>query len=199
MLRIAVIDDDEAVRDGLAALLQAQGHAPTLYRNPEEYRAAGAEFDCILLDLWFEHGSHGIELLRRLVESGNPTPVIMMTQAADVESAFRAGSLGAVSFLPKPIRGLELAAALARVRSARPRPSGPNRDDIRRRLDCLTPTEWRVLECLAKDRSNKEIARALAMSVRTVECHRARIIEKLGTRSKIAMRDMLTLRPATPI
>lgn len=190
---IAVIDDDPSVRDGLRALLEAQGHAVLLFENPDAFRARAApeDFDCLLLDLWFPAGGNGIELLRDLIASGAATPVIMMTDHADVESAFRAGELGAVSYLPKPIRGLRLAEALDRARKqGRPAPPLPAAA-IRRKLDSLTPMERKVLNRLALDRPNQRIAAEFGISVRTVETHRARVIEKLGTRSKIEMREFL--------
>ncbi|QSA96690.1 response regulator transcription factor [Methylococcus sp. EFPC2] len=195
-LRIAIIDDDASVRDGLATLLEAQGHAPTLFGNTESFRATAGpgEFDCILLDLWFREGGNGIDLLRYFLDSGLTTPVIMMSREADIESAFRAGELGAVSYLPKPIRSLQLADALTKARARLTRlPQATHRsaDAARLKLERLTATERRVLDRLVQDLPNKKIADEFGVSTRTVETHRAHIIEKLGTHSKIEMREML--------
>ena len=191
-LRIAVIDDDPSVRDGLAALLEAQGHAPFLFAGTEDFLAEdSAGYDCLLLDLWFREGGNGIDLLRHFLASGIATPVIMITRQGDVETAFEAGELGAVSYLPKPIRSLELAAALKKALARRVSPPAIAPDALRRKLDRLTPMERKVLDRLALDLPNKQIARDLEISVRTVETHRARVIEKLGTRSKIEMKEML--------
>ncbi len=193
-MQIAVIDDDEAAREGLRCLLEAQGHQAVLFSSAEAFRDRNSvdDFDCILLDLWFKSGMNGIALLRHLIEMRARTPVIMMSQQGDIESAFSAGELGAVSFLPKPIGGLQLEAALesARRRRSPTRPVAPSPEALRR-LDGITAAEWKVLLRLIEDRPNKVIARELGISTRTVETHRANLIKKLGTPSKIAMRELL--------
>jgi two-component system, LuxR family, response regulator FixJ len=130
-------------------------------------------------------------LLRYLIDTGITTPVIMMSVAGDIESAFNAGELGAVSFLPKPIRSTELDKALLAAVQRRSRaPALALKSATLERFRSLTPAERQVLELLIEDKPNKTISDILNLSVRTVESHRARIVKKLGTHSKLAMREI---------
>jgi two-component system, LuxR family, response regulator FixJ len=198
-LRIAIIDDDTAAQQGLSTLLDAQGHRPVCYSSTEAFRDRDAteSFDCILLDLWFKTGMNGMTLLRYLIDTGITTPVIMMSVAGDIESAFNAGELGAVSFLPKPIRAAELDKALLAAVQRRSRaPALALKSETLERFHSLTPAERQVLQLLIEDKPNKIISDMLNLSVRTVESHRARIVKKLGTHSKLAMREIwLALSP----
>jgi len=198
VLNIAVVDDDNGVRDALKSILGALGYSASFFVSARQFwdTADPRCFDYILLDLIMP-GMNGIELLRLLIDHGIETPVIMMSSQADVEAAFTASELGAVGFMPKPVRAFALDEAIK---------SGLRRRDERRaqrakrphvtneqlaQLDQITPAEWNVLRQVVEDKPNKVIARELGISDRTVESHRARIIEKLGTHSTVEMYKLL--------
>ena len=179
---VHIVDDDEAVRDSLGFLLEAAGYATRAWSSGESLLAAlpTLEPGCIVLDVRMP-GMDGVSVLRQLRERGAPHPVVMMTGHGDVPVAVRAMKAGAVDFIEKPFaqevmldciraslaqagRGSAGAEALARLRS-------------------LSPREREVLEGLIAGNPNKTIAFDLGISPRTVEIHRARVMDKMGARS----------------
>jgi two-component system, LuxR family, response regulator FixJ len=181
---VHIVDDDWAVRRSLERLLGSAGLKTVSYEGGPSFldTAAGLADGCVLLDLRMP-GMDGLELQARLVKLGVPLPVIVITGQGDVQSAVRAMKAGAVDFIEKPY-GDE--ALLATVEAALARPSRTDRQgeaaDARRRVAALSPREHEVLDALVAGKSNKVIAYDLGISVRTVEVHRARMMERLGVR-----------------
>jgi two-component system response regulator FixJ len=186
---VHVVDDDEAVRRSLAMLLESMNLRVTTYPSAEALLAVsgtaeGLEAGCILVDVRME-GMDGLSLIEVLRRQGVTLPVVVVTGHADVPLAVRAMRAGAMDFVEKPYseeRILEaVGSALTALRTA----------DQRRTLEiqaeaqvaALSPRESEVLAALVAGKANKVIGFELGISPRTVEVHRANLMEKLGVRS----------------
>jgi two-component system, LuxR family, response regulator FixJ len=185
--RIFIVDDDDAVRSSLHLLLQSAGFANVqAYASAREFldQAQPQAGDCLLLDVRMPD-MDGLELQEVLNARGINMPIIVMTGDGDVPIAVRAMKAGASDFLEKPFSDEVLTDC---VRSATKRAASASRENeettgIRRRLDTLTPRERDVLHGMIAGRPNKVIAYDLGISPRTVEIHRARVMEKMRARS----------------
>jgi two-component system, LuxR family, response regulator FixJ len=183
---IHVVDDDSSVRDSLAFLLESAGFDVRTYDSGAAFlgttsdRAAG----CVLTDMQMPQ-LNGLELQRRINELGICLPVIVMTAHGDVPIAVEALKAGALDFLVKPFDEDHLLAAVSNAVavSQRQHHEAAAVADIAARLATLTPREREVLERLVAGQPNKTIAYDLGSSPRTVEVHRARVMEKMGARS----------------
>jgi two-component system, LuxR family, response regulator FixJ len=181
---VHIIDDDASVRRSLKHLLQSAGYATSTYDSPIAVieSAAGLTSGCILLDLRMP-GMDGLELHRRLVALNIRLPVIVMTAQGDVPTAVKAIKSGAVDFIEKPFDDQRLLEAIEgalvtnwltdRTREG---------TQAARRIAALSPREKQVLDGLVAGHANKTIAYDLGISVRTVEVHRAHLLDRLGTR-----------------
>jgi len=184
---VYVIDDDEAVRDSLTLLLESAGFkvrthpAATAFLDDLSKQNAPS---CVLTDVRMPEMG-GLELQRRLTELGSRLPVIVMTGHGDVPIAVEALKAGATDFLEKPFDDSQLLAAIssALAVSQRSQEEAAAIVGIREKLATLTPREREVLEKLVEGLPNKTIAYDLGSSPRTVEVHRARVMEKMGARS----------------
>lgn len=186
---VHVIDDDEAVRRALAMLLRAAGFRVETYASgpafldapvsPEGARGGGGRA-CVLTDVRMP-GLDGIELLRRLRERGFREPVVVMTAHGDVSTAVRAMKAGAADFVEKPFDDEALLATIGAALDDAARPGATA--DAAARIAALSPRERQVLALLTAGKSNKEVARDLDLSSRTVEVHRARLMAHLGVGS----------------
>ena len=183
---IAVIDDDDAVRDSLGALLEAEGYAVASYASGPAFLESLAEAPpaCGLVDVRMP-GMDGLELQRRLADVAPSLPVIIITGHGDIAMAVRAIKAGAVDFVEKPFQDRTILDGIAQALASREEVLSreTRRRDIGRRLDRLTAREREVFERLARGLSNKAVARDLGISPRTVEVHRARVMEKLQARN----------------
>jgi two-component system response regulator FixJ len=181
---VHIVDDDAAVRRSLERLLDSVGLKTVSYEGAAAFldAAVGLPAGCMLLDLRMP-GIDGLELQARLPKLGVSLPVIVMTGQGDVQSAVRAMKAGAVDFIEKPYSDEALLSAIeaALARADRADPDG-EAADARRRIATLSPRERQVLDALVAGRPNKVIAYDLGISVRTVEVHRARMMERLGVR-----------------
>ena len=184
--KIYVVDDDDAVRDSLDALLTASGLDVELFPSGDAFLEACDEIGggCVLLDVRMPR-MDGMEVQRRLHARRPDLPVIMITGHGDISMAVRAMKAGAVDFVEKPLReeallqSIESALRAARETHRQQSLGAAALGSIGR----LTPREREVLEQLVAGRPNKVIAQNLACSPRTVEIHRARIMEKMEARS----------------
>jgi two-component system response regulator FixJ len=183
---VHVVDDDEAVRDSLSLLLEAAGLSVRTYDSATAFLKAlpNLAAGCVLTDVRMPE-LDGLELQRRLTELGIRLPVIVMTGHGDVPIAVEALKAGAADFLEKPFDDVQLLAAVssALAASQRTRDEEVAMAGIARRLASLTPREREVLDKLVAGQPNKTIAYDLGSSPRTVEVHRARVMEKMGVRS----------------
>ena len=183
---VCIIDDDEAIRESLRLLLYAGELNSVGYESADAYLADAEPppFDCMLLDIRMP-GTDGMELFAELMRRQVAWPVIFITGHGDIPLAVSAIKKGAFDFLTKPFREGEL---LDKVQSAirhyRQRQEGLLRlQEIQQRADACTPRERDVMELLAEGLSNKGIAESLGISPRTVEIHRAHVMEKMDADS----------------
>lgn len=183
-LTVFIVDDDEAVRDSLDALLGAEGLRSQAFATGEAFMAACTPESrgCVLLDVRLP-GVDGLTLQQRLGDGGIRLPVIIMTGHGDIPMAVKAMKAGAADFIEKPFDDGRLMETVRRALKAAAAPPAGADETARRRLARLTPRETDVLKGLVKGRLNKIIAYELGISPRTVEIHRARVMEKLGVKS----------------
>ncbi|HRO32082.1 MAG TPA: response regulator FixJ [Brevundimonas sp.] len=184
---IHVVDDDPAMRDSLAFLLEAAGLQPRLYESGLALLGSVAEGEledgCILTDVRMP-GMDGLDLVRRLIQRGVPQPIIVMTGHADVPLAVEAMRAGVADFIEKPFDDVTLMAAIERAMNGVGAPPPTRVDqDVRARLDALSSRERQVLDGLVAGQANKAIAFDLGISARTVEVYRANVMTKMQARS----------------
>ena len=192
---IFIVDDDEAVRDALAVHLELAGLTVRLCASAAEFLAA-ADPDqpgCAVIDIRMP-GIDGLTLQQEMIRRGLSLPVIVITGHGDVPAAVRAFRAGAVDFLQKPFDEDLL---IERVREAGDRDrierqAGVEAAESRHRMTRLTPREREVVELVAQGLPNKIIARRLDIGIRTVETHRARVLEKMGMRNASELARALT-------
>jgi FixJ family two-component response regulator len=190
---VFVVDDDAAVRDSLALLLETAGLAVQTYDGAAAFLAAWqpGRSGCLILDLRMP-GVSGPQLQVELKRRGIALPVIFLTAHGDIPTTVQAMQRGAMDFLTKPVVGAELLKRVhaALERSARLSEQASAAQSARERLDALTPREREIMLLAVAGRPNKEIARALGISHRTVEIHRARVMQKTGAASLIELSRM---------
>jgi two-component system response regulator FixJ len=182
---IHVVDDDAAVRDSLRVLLEASGFVVQTHDSARAFlTAATGAAGCVLTDVRMPE-IDGLELQRRLTERGVRLPVIVMTGKGDIPIAVRAMKAGAVDFLEKPFQDEQLLGAVRRAldEGKQLREADSTSAEAAARLAALTPREREVLDLLVTGLSNKAIANELGASPRTIEVHRARVLEKLQAHS----------------
>jgi two-component system, LuxR family, response regulator FixJ len=184
---VHLVDDDEAVRDSLAALLETHDFDVSAYPSGEAFLSAcpTSAAGCLLTDVRMPD-MDGLTLQQRVVAAYPGLSVIIMTGHADVPLAVRAMKAGAIDFIEKPFPAPVIVDAIERAlgesrrqREPVPQPSA----EIQGRLASLTPREREVLDGLVAGLPNKTIAYDLGISPRTVEIHRARVMEKMRAKS----------------
>jgi FixJ family two-component response regulator len=183
---VYVVDDDEALRDSIQWLLEAHGYRVALYDSAERFLsdAAATRPGCLLLDVRMP-GMSGQELFDALIEQGSRMPVVFITGHGDVPMAVAAVKKGAVDFIEKPFSEEDLLRLVDQClkRDALERDAVAASASITARRAALTPRECEVLELIVAGKANKVIADQLAISPKTVEVHRSRVMEKMGMRS----------------
>jgi len=183
---VYIVDDDDAVRDSLSVLLEACGHRVRGFATAREFldAAPSLPLGCLIVDIRMPE-MDGLELQRHLNEQSLSFPMIVITGHGDVPIAVRAMKAGALDFIEKPFSTPTI---LASVETALSRIEAEDQHDpaalaAQAKLDLLSPREREVLEGLLAGLPNKTIAYDLAISPRTVEIHRARVMDKMGARS----------------
>lgn len=185
MSLIYIVDDDDAVRDSLAILIESAGHEAETFDLALAAldRCRTQRPDCILSDVRMP-GMDGIEFQEKLTESGVDAPVIIMTGHGDVRLAVRAMKAGALDFIEKPFEDHAILASIAEAIGKQADRVAPRVDpELVSRLETLTAREREVLDLLVSGDPNKVIAYRLQISPRTVEIHRARVMEKMQAKS----------------
>ena len=183
---VYIVDDDEAVRGSLRLLLKSVGLTPNALGSAREFLAKYDPLQpgCLVLDVRMPEMS-GLELQEQLNLQGAVIPVIFITGHGDVPMAVEAMQAGAFDFLQKPFRDQDLIDRIQRAmeKDRSNRTALTERNTIRERLESLTPREREVLTMVTSGKANKVMAIDLGVSQRTVEIHRARVMEKMGATS----------------
>jgi two-component system response regulator FixJ len=189
---IHVVDDDSAVRGATSYLLSTHGYSTRVYAEGGEFlREARLGCGCALIDLQMP-GMDGLEVLDELGRRGATLPVIIMSGHGQIATAVEAIKRGAVEFLEKPVKPGDLILAVERALATDGKEAARKKARIaaNARLQQLSPREWQILRGLLAGMSNKEVARRLDISPRTVEMHRANMMADLGV---TALADVIRL------
>ena len=199
---IYLVDDDEAIRDALGFLFRSRKLAVTAFESGEALLAALPlqPLGCIVLDMRMD-GISGLETFDRLKLAGVTLPVIFLTGHGDVPVAVEALKKGAADFVEKPFNDNQLVDTVLdclKRRDEELRESAV-RNAFASRLNSLSEREIGVLNLMLEGRLNKQIADDLAISMRTVEVHRARVLEKMGVRNAVELAGMLKVAGVTPV
>jgi len=183
---VFLVDDDPAVRDAVSLFLELKGRSVELFDSAQAFLDA---YDpdrpgCLVLDIRMP-GMSGLELQDLLLEKQLGIPIIFISGHGDVPVAVKAFKAGAVDFLEKPFDNHRLLACIDKAISndTERRQRQRQRSDMLERYQQLTPREQQVMVLVAEGNTNKDIARRLDISHRTVEIHRRRVMEKLGANS----------------
>jgi len=183
---VYVVDDDEAVRESLSALLEAKSYTVRTFQLARDFLAAAPTLrpGCLVADIRMPE-MDGLELQQQLIARAFQFPLIVITGHGDVPLAVRAMKVGAVDFIEKPFAAEAILASIeaALARLARTVDGDPLAATAAARVALLSPREREVLQGLLAGLPNKSIAYDLAISPRTVEIHRARVMDKMGARS----------------
>ena len=183
---VHVVDDDDAIRDSLVWLLDGERYTVRTYASGEEFlaRREDAAPACVILDIRMP-GISGVEVHEHLMRQGVATPVVFVTGHGDVPMAVEAIKRGAFDFLEKPFNEQQLTSVIERALDADARAAGAAAAQtlIASRLARLSPREREVLDLVVAGKMNKTIADAMNISIKTVEAHRAKVMDKMGVRS----------------
>lgn len=196
---VYILDDEEAICDSVELLMKSVQLPTRSYQSPAHF-LADWRLDwrgCLLLDVRMP-GMSGLEIQRLLSERGSRLPIIFMTGHGDVPMAVEAMRVGAFDFLQKPFHDDDLIERVQRAmeQDARDAERDAERNLIRSRYDTLTPREREIAQRLVSGSANKLIAYDLKLSERTVELHRAHIMQKMGVRALAELvRMLLELEP----
>jgi len=183
---VFIVDDDTAVRDALKFLMRSVGRPVETFGSATEFLDAYRDDrpGCLVLDIRLP-GMSGLELQEKLIERRAIVPIIFITGHGDVPMAVEAMQAGALDFLQKPFRDQDLLDRInqALEKDAANRQALKELNAIRERLASLTAREREVMNLVVHGKANKVIAGDLKLSQRTVEIHRARVMEKMEARS----------------
>ncbi len=193
---VYVVDDDEAVRDSLTWLLESNGYTVRCHASAERFLQSLQNTDkstisCLILDVRMP-GMSGLELQERLISENLPMPISFITGHGDVSMAVSTMKRGAVDFIEKPFKENELCALVERMltKARVDFAQADQRKNTQSLLSKLTGRERQVLERIVAGRLNKQIADDLSISIKTVEAHRANIMEKVNVNT---VADLLRL------
>ena len=197
---VFVVDDDQAMRNSLKWLIESVGLTVKTYASADEFinDYYPGRAGCLLLDVRMP-GMSGLELQEQFVEQQIKIPIIIITGHGDVPMAVRAMKAGAVDFIEKPFNDELLLESIrnALIKDVDQRTVQSARADIATRLAHLTPREHEVMEMVTSGRANKDIAKTLGVSSKTVEAHRARVMEKMQASSLAELVKMAIVAKST--
>nr|WP_298721992.1 response regulator transcription factor [uncultured Steroidobacter sp.] len=183
---IYIVDDDDGMRRALSVLMSTVGYNAVTFERPTEFlqKLDPNQPGCLVLDVRMPEMS-GLEVQQQLNRSGSMLPVILITGHGDIPMAVQAMKDGAFDFLQKPFRDQDLLDRIngALKQDAENRETVERHADLKRRSESLTPREREVMALVVDGRANKVIAIDLGLSERTVEIHRANVMEKMQARS----------------
>ena len=183
---VYIVDDDDGMRRALNILMTTVGYQPAAFAGPREFLAKydPSQPSCLVLDVRMPEMS-GLEVQQHLNRNGSMLPIILVSGHGDIPMAVQAMKDGAFDFLQKPFRDQDLLDRIngALKLDAENRASVDRLADLTQRSDSLTPREREVMALVVDGKANKVIAIDLGLSERTVEIHRANVMEKMGARS----------------
>ena len=198
---VCIVDDDEAVLDSIAELMSSVGLRAATFRSAQEFLDG---YDpqrpgCLVLDVRMAHMS-GLALQEKLLAMGAAIPIVFVSGYHDIPVAIKTVKAGAVDFVQKPYRDQQLLDSIneALQRDAAARAAASASERFAQRLTTLTDRERHVMELMVKGWSSKAIAKALAISHRTVEVHRSHVHEKLGARTVPELIHLASKQPRSP-
>jgi two-component system, LuxR family, response regulator FixJ len=199
---VFIVDDDTGVRTSIRVLLKSVGLASTPLASAQEFLKSfdPAQPGCLILDIRMP-GMSGMELQQELNLRGAIVPVIFITGHGDIPMAVEAMQHGAFDFLQKPFRDQDLIDRVQRAmaRDRENRSALQEHGRIQSRLESLTPREREVLDLMTQGKQNKVMAADLGLSQRTVEIHRAHVMEKMAANSVAQLvRMVLDAKAAAP-
>lgn len=183
---VAVIDDDESVREALSGLFQSVGLTTEIYGSVQAFLDAGrlGSVGCIVLDIRLP-GRSGLEFQEALARSGADHSVVLISGHVDVQMAVRAMKAGAVDVLSKPVREQDLLEAVSRAlaRDRQRRTDGARDESLRARYTTLSERERQVLALVADGLLNKQVADRMKITEATVKLHRSHVMQKMKAES----------------
>lgn len=183
---VFIVDDDDAICDGLCNLLESVGIKAERFGSAEEFVATWAQGSpgCLMLDARLP-GMTGVEFQEQLIRSGIRIPIIFMTAHGDVPMVRKVLKAGAIEFLTKPFEKEEMLAAIRHAFETDTARRSERRglDEIQSRLDLLTPREREVMDRVTSGLLNKQIAAELNLSEITIKLHRRHVLEKMEAES----------------
>ncbi len=196
---VYVVDDDQAMRESLQWLIESVGMKVRTFASADDFlKAYRSDWrGCLLLDVRMP-GMSGLELQAYLARCSITLPVILITGHGDVTMAVRAMKAGALDFIEKPFNDDALLGSIrnALENDSRLRLLQSQRAEVRSHMGELTPREREVMEMVTDGQSNKEIAAALSVSAKTVEVHRARVMDKMQADSLAELVRMVIMADA---
>ncbi|MBI2313680.1 MAG: response regulator transcription factor [Betaproteobacteria bacterium] len=198
---VFIVDDDDAIRDSLKWLFQSRGYRVETHPSAEAFLGAyrGDTSGCLVLDVRMP-GMSGLELYDILKERGVGLPVVFLSGHGDIPMAVSSLRKGAMDFIEKPFNDNELVDRVAeslRMDEERRRDEA-SRHAVAERLAQLTPRELEVMQLILAGKHNKVIADELRISMRTVEVHRSRILQKMGVRSAVELAQVVSVSDLPP-
>jgi len=180
---VFVVDDDASIRRALTRLIKSAGYRVNTFASAREFLDSGCHNDgpgCLVLDVRMP-GLSGLDLQREMQNANLLLPIVFMTGYGDIPMSVKAMKAGAVDFLPKPVKDIDLLRAIeqAVARSVHDRAERDELKDIQRRVEKLTPREREVMALVVRGLLNKQIAFDLGTVEKTIKVHRARVMKKM--------------------
>ncbi|CAJ1375817.1 MAG: response regulator [Roseibium album] len=194
---VYIVDDDPAVRDALSVLFNMEGYVVETFSDGDTFIQSASKSvpACVMLDVHMP-GRSGIEILKALNAENYPAPIFIISGQGDIPMAVEAIRNGAFDFIEKPFSAETVLDRVKEAIAAMKQREDEDRSQTFEGADLLTRRELEVLKQITDGASNKEAGRTLGISPRTVEVHRARIMEKLGARNAADLVRIVLGHPA---